>query len=64
MRKIHKRGGEELICVSLFHDFSDAADSDSEFIKIQNSKIKYKELEGEGRHKTIYTGSSYNTGVV
>jgi len=45
---------------------SDVADSDfdSECIKIHNTKIKYKELEREDKHKTIYTGSSYNTGVI
>ena len=32
--------------------------------EIQNTQIKDKESEREERHKTIYTGSSYNTRVV
>jgi len=45
---------------------SDFADSDSEFEWCGNIQHKYKESgrEERERDKTIYTGSSHNTGVV
>jgi len=33
-------------------------------VEIQNTQIKDKESKRAERHKTIYIGSSYNTGVV